>query len=364
MTKVLICWEHITSYIDAWIRAITEQNVEVMIVQRSGKETANQEIEAPLNPNCKFINLAANHSNNEGLFEQIIKFNADIAFISLSKSGIFQNIASVYRKNGKITVGCCDHFWRGSINDYLKTCLGRMGIHNSYECIWVPGALAKIYAGRIGFVPEKIFDGLYSCDTVLFRKMGAERCRNGDGGNWPAVFLFVGQYIKRKGIDLLVSAYLDYRKSVDNPWELWCAGSGSEKVSLQGLPGVRDLGFLSAKECAEIMGKAGAFCLPSRFDHWPLVIHEAVSSGLPVIASDKCGSTVELVQSGLNGIVFPAGRVESLTQAMIYVSQNPHISEMGRESLRFSYCRSSELSARIALVDIPFFLRGKPLTEL
>lgn len=362
--RVLICWEHVTGYIEAWLKAMLGHGVELMVVQRSGGEKSNLAYESQIYKNCSFINIALlNEREIDGIITQIVNFDADIAFISISRSGAFREIASKYRRSGKIVVGCSDHFWKGDLRDRLKSLLFKMGVYSDYEAIWGPGALARIYARNLGFQDQVIFDGLYSSDTSLFQQIGVKRHKQVASEGWPHAFFYVGQYIHRKGIDTLLNAYSEYRKSVDEPWELWCAGNGPEKKALQNTAGVTDLGFISPAECAETMGKAGAFCLPSREDHWPLVIHEAVNAGLPVIASSRCGSVVECVQSGINGMIFPSGDVSYLASAMRFISESGRAREMGRESLRISFNRTSESVARTALVDIPFLLRGNSLIE-
>ena len=46
--------------------------------------------------------------------------------------------------------------------------------------------------------------------------------------------------------------------------------------------------------------------VPSRFDGWGMVVNEALQSGVPVLASDRTGSS-DLVRSSAAGSVFAAG---------------------------------------------------------
>lgn len=45
---------------------------------------------------------------------------------------------------------------------------------------------------------------------------------------------------------------------------------------------VENLGFFNQYELKEIYSNSGFFILPSLEDHWPLVIHQATSAGLPL----------------------------------------------------------------------------------
>ena len=84
------------------------------------------------------------------------------------------------------------------------------------------------------------------------------------------------------------------------------------------------------------------FVLPSLFEPWGLAVNEAMSLGLPIIASDQVGAVPDLVSPD-NGWVFPAGNVPALSRVLDEALDN-------REAL----ARKSEASRqRIAQWDIP-----------
>ncbi len=108
------------------------------------------------------------------------------------------------------------------------------------------------------------------------------------------------------------------------------------------------------------MGRAGALVLPSRIDHWGVVIHEATCAGLPVIASRNCFATVDLVQDGINGFIFPSGRVPRLAHLLAECASHGRARAMGRESLRLSYRADPDLFAATVLDFIPAALGPRP----
>jgi len=192
------------------------------------------------------------------------------------------------------------------------------------------------YARRIGFPSDRIAQGLYTCDTGLFRPVGQTRHQVDSSADWPKVFLFLGQFIERKGLDLLIEAYRRYRQTTPDPWELWCAGSGPLETLLGRVPGVRRLPFQPPAACAKLMGKAGALILPSRWDHWGVVIHEAACAGLPIIASRGCGAIYDLVEEEVNGYMFRVGDIAALTNRMSLVSDQGRGRQMGACSMQLS----------------------------
>lgn len=239
----------------------------------------------------------------------------------------------------------------------------RLGVYSSYEAILVPGALGRIYARKLRFKQKSIFEGLYTCDTELFQPVGLNRHQDSQA-EWPPVFLFVGQLIRRKGIDTLLEAYSRYRRTVFSPWELWIVGKGELEPLTRKLNGVKNLGFKSPQEVAEIMGQAGCLVIPSRLDHWGLIIHEATCAGLPILATQTCGASVELIQNGYNGYTFPPDDPLTLSDLMKYISENGLAEAMGKHSLQMSSRYSSTLWAKRILVDIPYILRGEPLIDM
>jgi glycosyltransferase involved in cell wall biosynthesis len=60
------------------------------------------------------------------------------------------------------------------------------------------------------------------------------------------------------------------------------------------------------------------------FDDLPFVVREAMSMGLPIIASDFAGIP-ELVNNGLNGILVPPGNPALLAEAILYLMKNKEI---------------------------------------
>lgn len=64
------------------------------------------------------------------------------------------------------------------------------------------------------------------------------------------------------------------------------------------------------------------FVLLSRWEANPLVILEAISAGVPVIASDNLGAR-ELIEDGDYGVLVPIGDVSAVSEAIDQLIQNP-----------------------------------------
>jgi glycosyltransferase involved in cell wall biosynthesis len=211
------------------------------------------------------------------------------------------------------------------------------------DAIVVPGERARIYARHLGFTDRNIFTGLYGIDFDAFAPLFERRA----AGMWPRSFLFTGRYAEEKAIDVLVKAYAIYRKKAEQPWPLMTVGQGPMKRLLEGQEGLHDLGFRQPAELHEVMLRTGVAILPSRFDAWPLALVESCAAGLPVIASDACGSAVECVRDGYNGLIVPSDDVAALSEAMLAMHRNyERLAEMGARSRELARPYAAEFWAR------------------
>ncbi len=132
-------------------------------------------------------------------------------------------------------------------------------------------------------------------------------------------FLFVGQLIARKNIELMIRA-LAFSKM--KPWHLDIVGCGPLRNACQKLAfdlGVSEcihwLGVEGNSSVRARMAHADVLILPSRFDGWGVVINEAIMAGTRVIVSDTCGAADLVAQTWL-GTVFHSGSIKSLMAAV------------------------------------------------
>ena len=105
-------------------------------------------------------------------------------------------------------------------------------------------------------------------------------------------------------------------------FELVLAGDGPMRSELEALimryklqARIRITGWLSSEQVRAEMVDARALVLPSFAEGLPVVLMEAMALGRPVIAT-FVGGIPELVQSGENGWLVPAGDVEALARAI------------------------------------------------
>ena len=133
-------------------------------------------------------------------------------------------------------------------------------------------------------------------------------------------YLFVGRFIERKGIDLLLAAF----RRLDRG-ELWLAGDGPLRGFVEeeakADPRIRYLGYADEAMLPGVYREADVLVVPSLFEPWGLVVHEGLAYGLPVITTDQVGAADDLIESGVNGYIVAPGSSDALVAAMRAVEE-------------------------------------------
>jgi glycosyltransferase involved in cell wall biosynthesis len=142
--------------------------------------------------------------------------------------------------------------------------------------------------------------------------------------------LFVGRLADVKGVPLLLEAFVRIRARYPKA-KLTLVGDGPERSSLQaramalGLDNaVEFLGYCTQQEVAEQMNMADFLVLPSFAEGLPVVLMEALASGIPVIATSVAGVS-ELVHDGKTGLLVPSGDIEGLEEALDRLLGDPDL---------------------------------------
>jgi glycosyltransferase involved in cell wall biosynthesis len=235
--------------------------------------------------------------------------------------------------------------WRGTLKQQVGRLMLRSVVGRA-DLIWVAGERAWQYMRVLGVPQARVRRGLYGIDFEHLAPILDQRLQNPSG--WPRRFLFIGRYHPQKAIDVLVGAYTMYRRQVgaSDAWPLSCCGSGPLNDLLGGVEGIDDLGFRQPGEIYQLMRDHGAFVLASRYDPWPLVVVESCAAGLPVVCTEACGSSVELVRSFFNGMTAATEDVESLAGAMRWVhDHHGELPEMGRRGCVLARAYSAQMWA-------------------
>ena len=200
-------------------------------------------------------------------------------------------------------------------------------------------AIAAIGSGAVETY-GRLFPGVpvhnipYFCDLDPFTAAVGRRAMPSSDVN----VLFSGQLIHRKGVDVLVDAFVRSADAAPS-MRLQLMGSGPDRAALEGRipPTLRDrVSFLGHRDPADLPGvfaQADIFVLPSRHDGWGVVVNEALAAGLPIVASNAVGAARDLVVDGENGFVVESGSVEELAGALTRLASSAEMrAAFGRAS--------------------------------
>jgi len=168
------------------------------------------------------------------------------------------------------------------------------------------------------------------CGVDTQRFTASAKTKNSD------LILSVGRLVKKKGFDLLIKSFRALHAQNSN-LRLLIGGNGPEQEDLQSLVkklkiecAVSFLGDITHEEVRSLMSQASLFVLPCRIDAngdrdgIPVVLLEAMASGLPCVSSDL-PTIRELLINGKTGAIVPRDDIESLTKVMDQLLQNPSL---------------------------------------
>lgn len=252
------------------------------------------------------------------------------------KFNLFNRFRDEVHANGGKVIAGVDNNYAFSLKEILKSVQVRLFCRRKYEGFWVPSVSGYKLMRFYGIPQNKIFTGSYSVDGSLF-------C---DGAPLPQRekrLLFVGQFIDRKNVLRLCEAFLRANEMTKAGWSLEMCGCGSLKTALPNNPSIIIHDFVQPEQVAALYQKARAFIIPSKEDHWPLVMHEAVLSGCLLLTSNRCGDMIDFLEEGVNGYSFSPFSLGQMTVAIANAMQ------MGDDKLLIAQRRSLELGRRFSL---------------
>lgn len=170
------------------------------------------------------------------------------------------------------------------------------------------------------------------------------------------IVFHAGRLSAEKGQDLLIRAWhrvaMQYADAL-----LLIAGAGPERCALEEMTArlgiadrVRMLGEVA--DIAPYLAVADVFVLPSRGEGMSNALLEAMATGLPCLASDVGGNR-QVIVSGANGMLFPAGDAAALADNLNILLPNAklaaHLGRRARATVEQQFAFSSVTDRYIAL---------------
>ena len=153
----------------------------------------------------------------------------------------------------------------------------------------------------------------------------------------------VGRLVYEKGFDQLIEVWRIVHKKYPD-WTLSIFGQGDQKEKL--LKQIRQYGLDAVikiqdpvKEIYPQFLEHSIMLFPSRFlDALPMVLIEAMSCGLPLVAFDAPCGPKDIITDGKNGFLVPSGRIELFAEKICTLIESKELRQaMGNSAQRMSF---------------------------
>ena len=134
------------------------------------------------------------------------------------------------------------------------------------------------------------------------------------------VVVAAGRLVPRKGFRRLVRAFAPVARRHPD-WQLHIYGNGEQKGSIEEL--IRRRGLESqvqlrgyTRNLPDVLANASIFAMTSLSEGFPMVLIEAMSTGIPLIAFDCPRGPGETIRNGENGLLIPQGPLRAFSRGL------------------------------------------------
>ena len=177
--------------------------------------------------------------------------------------------------------------------------------------------------------------------------------------NGVTQFLYIGTYSARKGFDNLVEACRRLSETgpafrIHTMGEWISPGFRRDTEAELEKCGLSDRfvfhGILEAPQKFDVFSKCQVLVVPSTSEGQPLVILEAFSMGIPVVAT-SVGGIPDIVTDGVNGLLVPSRNAEALAEAMARIADDVemrrNMSTANRDLYRERFTQEQYLDSQV-----------------
>lgn len=282
-------------------------------------------IEAGLDPLVRDGGSADHLSAALWLRGQLLDWNATHIWTSLSRATLLGLILGPMLKIPVIS-------WQHAA--FLKPWNERLlRLLEKRALLWIGDSrsVTALTAERLGIPPDRLMCWpIFAADPAMLQ---APAWQAGD----PLRIGSLGRLHPVKGYDVLIAALARLRSDgfvAPVPFEIMIGGDGTERDGLEtqarqaGLANLHFTGF--ASDPRVFLSGLHFYVQPSRSEGFCIAAHEALTAGLPVLAS-AVGELPYSIRDGINGYTVAPNDVDALADALRIMLANPEkLGAMGR----------------------------------
>lgn len=294
---------------------IAKTNSLLLVLYGYGSEAVNTILENNKSFNFDYYFINQGDSNTRSklhTFIQLMRLMSSIQCKKVIYSGWMApeyNLYSLFSSKCKNVMVCESSIFESSlkgIKGWVKRrIIGRM------SCVLPSGKPHEELFRQIGYKGTVHLTG----SVGIFHK-GARKERTTP--NHPLRYIYVGRLIDVKNVALLIE---EFNRS-GKPLTIVGQGVLETELKKQAKANITFTGFIDNNKLGDIYQAHDVFILPSKSEPWGLVVEEALYWGLPVIVSDKVGSSIDMVKDLHTGCIFQSENIDSLHEAILSLEAN------------------------------------------
>lgn len=268
-------------------------------------------------------------------FSVLLRHIPETLLVSGWATRSFNTLRDLVKMHGGRVFAMVDNNFFFSFREIVKALRFRLLLKRHYDGYFVPGESSLKLLHFYG-VPNRIIrKGMYAADERLFFNAVPIERRD-------KKFLFVGQLCNRKNVVGLAECFLDIPQNVRRGWRLEICGCGPDKERIPRDSAITVHDFVQPEELARLYRNARVFVLPSKEEHWGLVVHEAALSGCVLLASRYVGAVEDFITEE-NGRVFDPSSRRDFQRALKWAMAIPDA------TMKLASIASVDVATRISL---------------
>ena len=272
-------------------------------------------------------------SHDSRSLQEVLGGIPDVVVQSGWATAAFARWGKECKRHGGRVICMVDNNFMPSWLEWIRAVRFQLFLEHCFDGFMVPGESGQQLLRFYG-VPERLIrTGVYAADTDFFRCLCPLSQR-------PKRFLFVGQLIHRKNVLRLCEVFLRvYTRHPD--WELVICGCGELRNQIPHHSAIIVQDFIQPENLCAIYNEARCFVLPSKKEHWGVVVHEAALCGCFLLLSEHVGAIHDLADT-VNSFSFDPGSADEFECCM------ERVVTLSDKEMQFAETRSMDIATRFS----------------
>lgn len=258
------------------------------------------------------------NNNSKSIFEYLSKYAPKIIRVMDASAANVLYMKNIYERDMELAPDFKSLLLQERGILWNKRYQNRINVENTLAQYILAGSefVKKTYV-ELGFPQERVFICPYGVNLEEFKPINMTEY----DGIRPLECIYVGGTKELKGISYLLEAFMDIPKEkavLTVVGAITLSPEMFEKYSKK----ISFTGTILHSQVADMLREKDVMVFPSLGDGFGLAVIEAMSSGIPVIASENTGSA-ELIRNKQNGFVIPIQDKDAIINSLYWIIDHP-----------------------------------------